>query len=56
MACLGSAVEADRAARIGEGMRAGLACEARVMSSGDDCSEMVGCESPRRTRLIDVGE
>jgi len=29
---------------------------ARAMSSASERSEMTGCESPRRTRLMDVGE
>lgn len=41
---------------MGEERRAGLETEARLMRSGLACSEMAGCESPRRTRLMEVGE
>lgn len=39
--------------RIFEGTTA--AEEVLAIISGDDSKEMVGCESPRKTRLIEVG-
>jgi hypothetical protein len=51
-----SAVADCRAERIGEVTRVGLDDEASLMRSASACSEMVGWESPRRTRLMEVGE
>jgi hypothetical protein len=53
---LSAAVEVARALRIGEGRRVGVAEAEREMSDGDAEREMVGCESPRSTRLMEVGE
>jgi hypothetical protein len=49
------AVEAASAERMGEGTSEGVCEAASEMSDGEAESEMVGCESPRRTRLIEVG-
>lgn len=44
------------AERIGEGILTVGKRLARETSSGEDCSEMIGCDSPRSTRLMVVGE
>jgi hypothetical protein len=45
-----------REERMGEVTSAGCEAEARPMRSEEAWRDTVGCESPRRTRLMDVGE
>lgn len=40
---------------MGEGIREGAADAEREMREGDAEREIVGCESPRSTRLMEVG-